>query len=482
VRLLLRIAAVAALCLAAAAFGVWLVFRPPQALPEREPGARIEGVTVVEPGRARTPGRTLVIEGDRIARVEAAGGAGGPFAGAFALPGLVDMHVHLPPAMGWGGTEAFGFLFLAHGVTSIREVGSLDGTSFEARRRVREGEAIGPRIFACGGFVDGPPPTWPNTRIARDAAEGRAAVEALAAEGADCIKAYQSLSAGALRGVREAAREKGLPVVGHVPHGVPYEEALLDDAQHLIGVPEKRVDAGLDFDRQMRVWDTVDAARIREVVDVVLEHDLANTPTLVVLEHMGHMDDYASQRRSPQASLLPRFYRDVVWHPQRGLPFLRRLDEDDFEAIRNARAKRMQVVKALHDAGARLHVGTDVSTPFVIPGVSMHEEMRLLHEAGIPAEDVFAMATRVAGASLGEPDLGTLAEGAPADVLLFREDPTRDLAALATLEGVVAGGRLYTRDEIEAGIRRWRAHYRGWAFDRLSMLLGRLAVEYLFDS
>ena len=84
-------------------------------------------------------------------------------------------------------------------------------------------------------FVDGEPPLWKNTLLARNPEEGRAAVEALAARGFDCIKAYNGLDAETLAAIRETAGARDLPVIGHVPRAVPYEVARLDDVQHFIG-------------------------------------------------------------------------------------------------------------------------------------------------------------------------------------------------------------------------------------------------------
>lgn len=114
----------------------------------------------------------------------------------------------------------------------------------------------------------------------------------------------------------------------------------------------------------------------------------------------------------------------------------------------------------LYDAGAQLYLGTDVQQPFVVPGISLHQEMRLFAKSGIAPEAVWKLATSDAGRSLGLAGLGTRANGAPADFLIFRKDPTKDLAALDSLEAVVMQGRLYTKASIDAklpSIRRTTA-------------------------
>jgi imidazolonepropionase-like amidohydrolase len=128
-------------------------------------------------------------------------------------------------------------------------------------------------------------------------------------------------------------------------------------------------------------------------------------------------------------------------------------------------------VKELHDAGVQIHVGTDAMNPFVVPGASLHEEMWELVDAGLTPEEVWIAATRTAAKALGQPALGTVRIGAPADLLVFREDPTRDLNALQTLEAVIAAGRLYPRETLQETAGRWQRHFADPVYDTISMWL-----------
>src|SRR5262249_6287943 len=103
-------------------------------------------------------------------------------------------------------------------------------------------------------------------------------------------------------------------------------------------------------------------------------------------------------------------------------------------------------------------------------------------ETGFTTEEAWVAATRTAGESLREPKLGTVQEGAPADFLIFREDPTRDLAALATLEAVVAQRRLYPKEMLDQALARWRAHFEGYMYDTVSMAIARSMVKRTFAS
>ena len=453
------------------------ILQPPAPLPLPERGAVLEGVTLVEPGESRRPWMRLVVEGETILRVEAAGaGAGGEFAGSFVLPGLTDMHVHFPPPSLPGQTELFALLHLLHGVTMVRDAGDLDGRSTRpARKGISSGRFPGPRVFACGPFVDGDPPLWGNSLVARTPEEGRAAVQTIAESGFDCVKAYNGLDAPTLAAMREEAKAQDLPLIGHVPRDVPYEVARLDDTQHLIGVAPPLEDRTVDFPQVLRAWLLLDPPRLERIIAAANAHGLAHTPTLVTTDRLLAQEDPGGVRREPDTLLLPRFYRDVVWGVDVGMSAARLMAPGDYEMVRSAQALQLQTVKRMYDAGVELHTGTDSLVAFVVPGAGLHRELRLLARAGLTAEQVLELSTRRSAQFLSN-DLGGLRPGAPAELAIFREDPTVDLAALDSLVAVVRGGRLYTRADLEARFARYREHQEAAVYEAIVTPLVRAVL------
>ena len=462
----------------------WAILSPaPLGLPPR--GVVIANATVINPGRDRSSGRTLRVAGDRIASIDAA--AAGPdadtrFSGTYLIPGLIDMHVHFPPDTALRQTELFAFLFLDHGVTTVRDAGDVDGTATApARDGVRSGAFPGPRIFACGPLVDGPEAISKNSLVVGEPSQAAAVVARIADGGFDCVKVYDGLTPESLAAVQRAAAEKGLPVIGHVPRRVRFEVAHLDDVQHLTGVATPAGGDLRPFPKNMVAWSLVDDARMDFIVATSKRLGIAHTPTLVEGERLRAMQDYASLRKSPDAKLLPRFYRDVVWSPSEGMPVLRRLEAEDFPVLRDAGERGLRLVQRLHAAGVRIFAGSDTQNPFVVPGASLQRELRLLVKAGLTPEQALAAATTVPGEFLRLPGLGRLEPGAPADLLVLRKDPTRSLDALASLEAVIADGRLYTRSQLDAQLARYRAHSENALYDALSVVLVRRALARIFD-
>lgn len=482
--MLIRIFLAAAVVLGGLAALLWFSLMPPAPLARPDPGLVLENVTLVQPGEGRRGGQRLVVEGTAIADVGASsatdGAAEDEFSDAFVLPGLIDMHVHFPPDVGLRQTELFAFLHLAHGVTTVRDAGDVDGTSTApARDGVREGRFPGPRVLACGPLVDGPDPIWANSRVIATPADAEPVVAQLEADGFDCVKAYSNLTPETLAAVRAAAAKHDLPVIGHVPSRVPFEEARLDDVQHLTGVHPPQ-DPPLGFPAVLAGWRDFSEARARFITGMSLAYDIAHTPTLVVLDRQFAMRDYEAARNGDDVGLLPRLYRDIVWSPSEGLPFVRNRTEEDYRLFEEALRGSQALVARMHRAGVRIHAGTDCQIPFVVPGAALHRELHLLSEAGLGPEGALAAATTVPGASLAVGGLGRLDVGSPADLLIFAKDPTRNLDHMDTLLGVVADGRLYRRADLDAQREAYRRHHQGRIFDAVSVSLTRQALKRLF--
>jgi imidazolonepropionase-like amidohydrolase len=495
--------ALAAAVTAALAAFVWTKIRPPSTataglIAVAGPDLVLRGVTVINPGSGRRENCVVTIRGGRIVEVaaEAAGdasaGAGdapatpanpastveAAYRGAFLLPGLVDMHTHLPPASPLNLTSYFCLLYLLHGVTTLRDCGDVDGTAVpSARRALERGELPGPRVFACGPFISGGPPRWVNTVVVEGPDEMEGVVAKLSAAGADFLKAYEDLTVAEIRALVAAGQRHGLPVIGHVPAALSYEEALIPEVQHFLGVPLPASHERDHIVTRMEGWQGVDDARLDEIVAVTLEHGIVNTPTLVTTRQILAYRDYAAALADPVIRLLPRLYREAMWHPRKGLPFFRVIDAGLLARAEDSLHKKKRLLARLFAAGARLLIGTDTSQPFVIPGVALQQEMRLFAEAGVPPETVWAIATRVAGETLRQPQLGRIEPGAPADLLLFRADPTADLAALGSLDAVIAAGKLFRCADIAAAVEVYRRHFKGGLVDRLSMLAARYKVK-----
>jgi hypothetical protein len=429
-----------------------------------DPGVVLADVTVVNPGAGRREHQTVVVRGGRIDSIAETGPLEerGPYTGAFVLPGLVDLHVHHPPGFALAERELFALLFLAHGVTSVRDTGALLTSLAGHQRRIAAGELAGPRIFRCGPVLDGEPPSWPGSRVVTDPGAAERAVAELADEGVDCIKLYNGLDPEVTTALLGAAAAHRLPVVAHVP--VRASLAALEgvEVQHLTGLTPN--------------WLTVKPERIAWYVETSRAARIAHTPTLEAIDRQAKITGEGGDRDFPAAWLLPRYHRELLWDPRLN-PIALTLSPAGGSTIPARMPVMKQTVLALYQAGVPIRVGSDAGNLFVVPGAGLHAELRQLVDAGIDSESVWAAATRGAGEALGLEGLGVVQEGAPADLLVFRRDPIHDFTALPTLEAVVADGRLFPRAAIDAAVARWRRHFGGWTYDRVSEGAARLLLR-----
>src|SRR5262249_3813939 len=145
----------------------------------------------------------------------------------------------------------------------VRDAGDTDGTATPAAlARVVSGALPGPDIRYAYGFVNAPPARWTNSFVYDDPAQARDIVARLQFLGATWVKSYENLDLPRLDALKQAARDAGMGVLGHVPYGLGHEEALLPDAQHLLGVaPPTSIRRDHIFERMIN-WDAVDQRRI----------------------------------------------------------------------------------------------------------------------------------------------------------------------------------------------------------------------------
>jgi hypothetical protein len=159
--------------------------------------------------------------------------------GKYLIPGLWDMHVHSL----WDANRPplFFPLFLANGVTGVREMGGPMPAADQVRWRkeVESAAVLGPRLVVPGPFVDGPSPIWPGSIKVSIEEDGKKAVDTLKAAGVDFVKVYTAVPRAAYFGIAEEAKNDGIPFVGHVPLEIGVDEASnagQRSIEHLMGI------------------------------------------------------------------------------------------------------------------------------------------------------------------------------------------------------------------------------------------------------
>ena len=413
------------------------------------------GVTVLTMDRrGRLEDQTVMVRGDRIVRVAPRRRSHVPAKarvidgrGRYLLPGLADMHVHfLNPDQGK--------LFLAFGVTTVRNMWGDDSTR-QRMRAIASGAEQGPTIYSAGALIDGPGSYWPTAPVAKTPEDARRLVDETAAQGFIAAKFYDKLAPDVFRaGVAEARRRK-LQVYVHVPDAMTIDEVLatgVDSIEHFEGHELALVDDWQDrsYRGLGRAWGAALPERMGPLAERIAKSGTWEVPTLVVL--IAAPRAYADWSA---ALALP----DMRYVPSDLLEFWRRgYDRFPDEAARISwqhiseagHAKRLRMLRADFAAGVPLLIGSDTPNPFVVSGVSLHDEMAYFREAGLTSAQVLRIATSEAARFLHKSrEFGVVAAGARADLLLADSDPERDLAVLRRPTGVMAAGRWYDRAALD---------------------------------
>ena len=436
----------------------WALVPPALPIPAQS-DAVISGVQILNPGTPVLEGHTVVISGGRITdlRPTTPDDPEPICADCFAMPGLIDAHVHTPPSIVVGNQELFTLLYLAYGVTSVRDVGQSDGSIAALADRLNTGVLVGPHMYRCGPIIESPPTSWPLAKVVTTAEEGKEAVEELAAQGVDCIKVYNELKPEPFHAITSAARAANLPVIGHVPHAILIDQLSDFESQHFTGVPyltRPRPPHGTDF--QDQDVQAMGQAEIERVFNIAKQNNVSFTPTLANLSLRLIASDRSRFPPTDGARYLPEFWAGA-WNLIAGHP--------ETEAAIHLRIVTQPLMRALaataRDKGADVLAGTDTLMPWVVPGEAVHLEIAALAQAFGEKEAALEAATVVNGRHIDEGNIGVLKIGARADILLLRNDPRDNLDALRGWEVLYAHGREYRRAQLDAWLQSYEDHFKG---------------------
>lgn len=413
-------------------------------------GILIHNVSVFDSERgAVVPSQTVVVEGNRIAAIRPASPNDRKSkhqfvdgSGKTLLPGLFDMHVHID--------DLDGILHLAHGVTSVRDLANDTDELLVRIRKFDNGGLVGPRVTAAG-FIDGPGPYQGPTKIlAGTEQEARTYIAKYAKLGFKQIKIYSSLKPEIVPAIIDEAHKRGMRVSGHIPAQMTAEQLVrmgMDEIQHanflllnfMPDVKETRTPArftapaerGADIDPQ--------SEQVTAFLKLLKERGVVLDPTVNIFEamFMARPGKIMPGTESIADRLPPQVRRGLLGG---GLP----VPEGKDQRYRDSYAVMKKLIARAHREGIPIVPGTDA-----LPGFSLLRELEIYGEAGIPPGDVLRIATLgAARVAKQEKELGSIAAGKLADLVLVEGDPTKHLPDIRHTRLVVKDGVLYDPAEL----------------------------------
>jgi imidazolonepropionase-like amidohydrolase len=373
--------------------------------------------------------------------------------GKYLIPGLWDMHVHSL----WDTSRPplFFPLFLANGVTGVREMGGPMPAADQVRWRneVESGAMLGPRLVVSGPFVDGPHPIWPGSIKVSTEEDGEHAVDALKAAGVDFVKVYTAVPRAAYFGIAKEAQKDGIPFVGHIPLEIGVDEASnagQKSVEHLLGIflytSSKSAELTADLTKgtnsnllNSQMVDTYDPARASALFALFVKNGTWQVPTLTI----RHARPYLQELQAANDPRLKYMPKDIVdsWGPK--VDARQPTDPAVIASRKRLFQKEMEVVGAMHRAGVKFLAGTDTGNPFCFPGFSLHDELGFMVQAGLTPLEALQTATINPAEFLSLSEiLGTVETGRIADLVLLDANPLENIANTKRIAAVVSSGRL----------------------------------------
>lgn len=398
--------------------------------------------SAVEPGRmvAVVNGRIngIWLDSDVIAEMDLQGYEVIDGKGGFLIPGLWDMHTHL--------SLSDGLLHLAAGVTTVRDLANDEARLTEIRTAFDSGAAIGPHSWRAG-FIDKKSPfSAPTGKLAESLDDALDMIGQYADAGYPQIKIYSSIEPSWVKPMAEAIHSHGMRLSGHIPSGMTAEQAVLDgfdEIQHVnmlflnfLAGPDDDTRTPLRFSLVAEKAGDLDleSSEVKAFIDLLVERGIEVDPTVAIFDSMFR---HRAGEIDPSYAAIADHMPPAVYRAMLASDF----DVNDENAERYGRSAQalLNMIVQLYRAGVPLVAGTDA-----MAGFTLHRELELYQQAGIPSPAVLRIATLGSAQLMGvEADTGSVAVGKLADLVLLRDDPFQDIGAVRHALLVIKGNGRY---------------------------------------
>ncbi len=429
----------------------------------------ITGATLIDVRTGESTKNSLVIvENDRLKFVGKIGGAQIPKDARiidandkWIIPGLMDMHAHVaelpPPILN---------LYLANGVTTIRDPGGNLTLLRLMREQINSGKITGPRLNFCGPILDGNPPVWAAGSLMTDTPQrAESTVNFLVDQGVDCIKVYNNITEPVLETIVRTAHKRGIPVIGHVPRAMTMTRAVelgMDGLEHIRVTGREMLPleeaTKIDFlplgRRETLLWQQFDleSDKIKRLIALLVEKKIFLNPTLTVDENT-FAGVHRTQAQNPNNRFLPReFFEEYLKQIKADLY---NVPAEQQEIAIAGFKKRQKFIAMLSRAGVRITAGTDgFGLGTLLPGFGLQHELRLLQDSGLKPIAALRAATITAAQALRrESEIGSIETGKFADLVILNADPLTDISNAENIQLVIKGGQIYDPNVLIGGNR-----------------------------
>jgi cytosine/adenosine deaminase-related metal-dependent hydrolase len=349
--------------------------------------------------------------------------------GKFLIPGLWDMHAHMEMT-----GESWLQLYVANGVTGIRDMGSALDFILNLREASSSARVLGPRIFAAGPILDDAPGDWPFRMRVKTADDGRAAVQLLKRRGVDLVKVHDHTPREAFFAIAEEARRENLRLAGHVPLGLTAEQVIdagQRDIEHL---------SNLGLWRPCSGGQKYSPESCRTFFETLARRGVWSTPTLAAMSEIMTIGTPASTVPPDRMAYASKSLR-AMWA---GNQSISSPGAAQFLKV-NAEVAAV-VTEDMATAGVGILAGCDG----MIAGFCVHDELAAMVQGGMTPLGALQTATLNPARYFGlQQTAGSIASGQSADLVLLDASPLTDITNIRRIRAVIVAGRFLDRTDLD---------------------------------
>lgn len=367
--------------------------------------------------------------------------------GKFLLPGLAEMHAHVPPVDDIEPMKEVLSLFLANGVTTIR--GMLGHPRhLELREKINSGEIPGPHFYTTGPSFNG------NT--VKTAEEGAQKVRDQKAAGYDYLKLHPGLTPETFGAIATTANEVGIPFVGHVSFDVGIQRAIdagYSSIDHMDGFVEALVPniekIGEEGNGLFGIYSSpmADTTRIPQIIQGLKEHNIWMVPTQALAERWMSPVEGSVFLNAPEMKYMKQETLDNWGNAKSSLLADKRFDS---QKVENYIELRRKLIRDCQEAGVGILLGSDAPQIFNVPGFSVHHELKYLVDAGLTPYEALQTGTSNVAKYLGKDNAGVIQAGAVSDMVVLNANPLEDISNTTSIESVMIGEKYLPRDSLNS--------------------------------
>lgn len=372
--------------------------------------------------------------------------------GKYLIPGLAEMHAHVPPVDDLEPMKEVLLLFVTNGITTIR--GMLGHPRhLELRSKIQTGEIMGPRFYTTGPSFNG--------QSVKTAAEGSDMVRQQKEAGYDYLKLHPGLTKETFEGIAQTAKEAGIPFVGHVSFDVGVWRAIeagYSSIDHLDGFIEGMV-PGIDTISEaqtglfgMFIADKADTTQISKLMQALKANNIWVVPTQALAERWFSPASAEQFQKAPEMVYMST---DIMYNWVRSKKTLQANPQYDTAKINDFIQLRRKLIFECQKNGVGLLLGCDAPQVFNVPGFSTHQELQYLVNAGLsPYEALRTGTVNVATYLNKSKDAGTIQVGAVSDLILLNGNPLKDIEQTKNIAGVMMGNLWLSKEYIEQELKK----------------------------